>query len=139
MVHQCVSEDLWFRNIIGIDVGAPPLPEPETRLGFIRRYAEDSAKRLHALRARRDDWWEAEGGLLRRRAQPGLGDGAEDRPHGASPGQQTTLATDAEPRALQHVWPDADTGGLFQHRAPTGVYAYPDESAAASRAKRRAA
>ena len=26
MVHQCVSEDLWFRNMLGIDVAAPPLP-----------------------------------------------------------------------------------------------------------------
>jgi len=59
MVHQCVSEDLWFRSILGIDVGAPPLPDPETRLRFIRRYAEDSAERLDALRARPDDWWEA--------------------------------------------------------------------------------
>ena len=42
MVHQCVSEDLWFRNMLGIDVGAPPLPEQETRLGFMERYAEDS-------------------------------------------------------------------------------------------------
>ena len=25
MVHQCVSEDLWFRNMLGIDVAAPPL------------------------------------------------------------------------------------------------------------------
>jgi hypothetical protein len=24
MVHQCVSEDLWFRNMLGIDVAAPP-------------------------------------------------------------------------------------------------------------------
>src|SRR5215510_1355299 len=46
MVHQCVSEDLWFRTMLGIDVAAPPLPEQETRLEFIRRYAEDSAKRL---------------------------------------------------------------------------------------------
>jgi len=59
MVHQCVSEDLWFRSILGIDVGAPPLPDPETRLRFIRRYAEESTKRLDALRARPDDWWEA--------------------------------------------------------------------------------
>ena len=29
MVHQCVSEDLWFRNMLGIDVGAPPLPARE--------------------------------------------------------------------------------------------------------------
>ncbi|HEY6181283.1 MAG TPA: damage-inducible protein DinB, partial [Terriglobales bacterium] len=26
MVHQCVSENLWFMNMFGIDVGAPPLP-----------------------------------------------------------------------------------------------------------------
>src|SRR5258707_13430556 len=32
MVHQCVSEDLWFRTMLGIDVGAPPLPAHETRL-----------------------------------------------------------------------------------------------------------
>ena len=24
MVHQCVSENLWFINMLGIDVGAPP-------------------------------------------------------------------------------------------------------------------
>jgi hypothetical protein len=24
MVHQCVSEDLRFRNMLGIDVSAPP-------------------------------------------------------------------------------------------------------------------
>ena len=46
MVHQCVSENLWFMSILGIDVGAPPLPENETRLAFIERYAEDSGKRL---------------------------------------------------------------------------------------------
>ena len=46
MVHQCVSEDLGFRNMLGVDVGAPPLPQQETRLAFINRYAEDSGKRL---------------------------------------------------------------------------------------------
>jgi hypothetical protein len=40
MVHQCVSEDLWFRNMLGIEVGGPPLPEKETRTGFMKRYAE---------------------------------------------------------------------------------------------------
>ena len=35
MVHQCVSEDLWSRNMLGIDVSAPPLPREETRLEFI--------------------------------------------------------------------------------------------------------
>src|SRR5207249_10953014 len=45
MVHQCVSENLWFINMLGIDVGAPPLPVTETRLEFMKRYAEDSGKR----------------------------------------------------------------------------------------------
>src|SRR2546422_621433 len=60
MVHQCVSEDLWFRNMLGIDVGAPPLPKPETRLEFMKRYAEDSGKRLPALREKGEPWWEEE-------------------------------------------------------------------------------
>jgi uncharacterized damage-inducible protein DinB len=58
MVHQCVSEDLWFRNMLNIDVGAPPLPNQETRTEFLKRYAEDSGKRLAALRAKEDSWWE---------------------------------------------------------------------------------
>jgi hypothetical protein len=51
MVHQCVSEDTWFRTMLGIDVGAPPLPAQETRLEFMKRYAEDSDRRLERLRA----------------------------------------------------------------------------------------
>jgi hypothetical protein len=35
MVHQCVSEDTWFRTMLGIDVGAPPLPENEIRFEFM--------------------------------------------------------------------------------------------------------
>jgi hypothetical protein len=58
MVHQCVSENLWFRNLFGIDVDAPPLPDEETRIGFIRRYAEDAGKRLAVLREKDDDWWQ---------------------------------------------------------------------------------
>ena len=54
MVHQCMSEDKWFVTMFGIDVGAPPLPAGETRLEFIRRYAEDSERRLAALRAKNE-------------------------------------------------------------------------------------
>src|SRR6202045_1738734 len=60
MVHQCVSEDLWFRNMLGIDVSAPPLPEKETRLEFMKRYAEDSEKRLTILRAKDESWGSGE-------------------------------------------------------------------------------
>src|SRR3989442_15553004 len=60
MVHQCFSENLWFRNMLGIDVAAPPLPSEETRLEFIKRYAEDSGKRLSVLGKKNDAWWEEE-------------------------------------------------------------------------------
>src|SRR5215813_6016077 len=60
MVHQCVSEDIWFRTMLGIDVGAPPLPKEEVRLEFMRRYDEDSGKRLVALREKDEPWWESE-------------------------------------------------------------------------------
>src|SRR6478752_10476653 len=60
MVHQCVSEDLWFRTMLGIDVGAPPLPASETRMEFMKRYAEDSGKRLGALQSKDEGWWEAD-------------------------------------------------------------------------------
>ena len=33
-VHQCVSENLWFLDILGIDVGVPPLPADETPSRF---------------------------------------------------------------------------------------------------------
>ena len=60
MMHQCVSEDTWFRTMLDVNVSAPSLPKPETRLEFIRRYAEDSG-RLAALREKSDDCWEETG------------------------------------------------------------------------------
>src|SRR5690349_6563923 len=60
MIHQCVSEDLWFRTMLGITVGAPPLPSQETRLEFMKRYAEFSGKRLEELRTKEESWWEGE-------------------------------------------------------------------------------
>src|SRR5260221_7784608 len=60
MVHQCVSENLWLRTMLGIDVSAPPLPAQETRLEFIKRYAEDSGKRLKAVLGKPESWFEEE-------------------------------------------------------------------------------
>src|SRR6186997_16953 len=59
LVHQCVSENNWFHAMLGIDVDAPPLPAIETRIEFIRRYAEDSGRRLERLRVTDDSWWES--------------------------------------------------------------------------------
>jgi uncharacterized damage-inducible protein DinB len=128
MVHQCVSEDLWFRNMLGIDVGAPPLPKLETRLEFMKRYAEDSGKRLAALRAELDSWWE-EGATFfdvrRSRAWIMTRRIAHTAHHR---GQQVAML-----RMLGHdLWsnygPTADTGGLMQNHAPT-IYAYPSLAA----------
>jgi uncharacterized damage-inducible protein DinB len=61
MQHQCLSENAWFCNMMGIDVGAPPLPVEETRLGFVLQYGTDSSKRLDVLRSKVNDaWWEEE-------------------------------------------------------------------------------
>lgn len=128
MVHQCVSEDLWFRNMLGIDVGAPPLPDPETRLAFLGRYATDSAKRVAALQGKRDDWWEAEVAFFdvrRSRAWVMVRRIAHTAHHR---GQQTTLLRILNRDVHSTYGPSADTGGLFQQRAPT-VYAYRDEPA----------
>ena len=81
MVHQCVSEDLWFRGMLGIDVKAPPLPPQETRFAFMKRYAEDSGKRLTALREKRDPWWQEETAVLRCAPGTSLGHDAAADPH----------------------------------------------------------
>jgi uncharacterized damage-inducible protein DinB len=124
MVHQCVSEDYWFRTILGVDVNAPPLPDRETRWEFMARYTEDSTKRLAILRAAADPWWEqmvsffnvrrSRAWVLTRR----MTHTAQHR------GQLLAML-----RMLGHdlhstYGPTADTGGLMQNHAPT-VYAYP--------------
>jgi uncharacterized damage-inducible protein DinB len=57
MVHQCVSEDGWMKNMLGLDAGRPVLPVHETRLAFIQHYADVSAARLDLLRQKPDDWF----------------------------------------------------------------------------------
>jgi uncharacterized damage-inducible protein DinB len=124
MVHQCVSEDAWFRNMLGIDVGAPPLPQQETRLEFIRRYAEDSGRRLAALRETKEPWWEehvrffdvgrSRAWILTRRI-------AHTSHHR---GQLIAMLRMMGHDVHSNYGPTADTGGLMQHHAPT-IYAYP--------------
>jgi uncharacterized damage-inducible protein DinB len=128
MVHQCVSEDLWFRTMFGIDVGAPPLPAEEARLGFIRRYLEDSGKRVEALRSKDDPWWEGDTpffDVVRTRAWVMVRRLTHSAHHR---GQLTTLLR-ALGRPLHSTYgPTADTGGLMKNHAPT-IYPYPDEAA----------
>jgi uncharacterized damage-inducible protein DinB len=123
MVHQCVSEDTWFRTILGIDVSAPPLPDSETRVAFISRYAEDSGSRLDRLRQTDAGWWEdvvsffdtrrSRAWVMTRR----LTHTAHHR------GQQLTLLRMLGRDLHSTYGPTADTGGLMQQHAPT-IYAY---------------
>ncbi len=126
MVHQCVSEDLWFRNMLGIDVGAPPLPAQETRLEFLSRYAEDSAKRLAALQTKDEAWWEGETQFFdvkRSRAWVMTRRLTHTSHHR---GQQMAMLRMLGKAIHSNYGHTADTGGLMQNHAPT-IYAYPDE------------
>jgi uncharacterized damage-inducible protein DinB len=58
MVHQCLSEHGWFTTMLGLPVMLAPLPDPETRLGFLERYAESSGQRLALLHAQPDPWFD---------------------------------------------------------------------------------
>ncbi|MBZ5703097.1 MAG: damage-inducible protein DinB [Acidobacteriia bacterium] len=128
MVHQCMSEDIWFRTMLGIDVGAPPLPASETRLEFIRRYTEDSGRRLAALRARDERWWEEETAFFdvqRSRAWVMVRRIAHTAHHR---GQQMAMLRMLGRAVHSNYGPTADTGGLMANKAPT-IYAYPSQEA----------
>jgi hypothetical protein len=123
MVHQCVSEDLWFRNMLGIDVGAPPLPKLETRLEFMKRYAEDSSKRLTALQVKNEPWWEEQTtffSVQRSRAWVMTRRMSHTSHHR---GQLMAMLRMLGRDLHSNYGPTADTGGLMQNHAPT-IYAY---------------
>lgn len=123
MVHQCVSENTWFMNMLGIDVDTPPLPNPETRLNFIQRYAEHSTKRLQALQSKKELWWEAETkffDVARSRAWVMTRRIAHTSHHR---GQLMAMLRMLERDLHSNYGPTADTGGLMQNHAPT-IYAY---------------
>jgi uncharacterized damage-inducible protein DinB len=125
MVHQCVSEDIWFRTMLGIDVGAPPLPKDEVRLEFMRQYAEDSTKRLAALLEKDEPWWEGEAMFFDvRRSRAWI---MTRRMNHTSHhrGQQLAMLRMLGRDEHSNYGPTADTGGLMQNSAPT-IYAYPN-------------
>ena len=125
MVHQCVSEALWFKTMLEIDLGAPPLPAEETRLAFLHQYAGASGKRVERLRGMPDDWFEgptrffdverSRAWVLTRR----IAHSAHHR------GQLTAYLRLLGKNLYSTYGPTADTGGLFLNGAPT-LYRYPD-------------
>ena len=125
MVHQCLSEDKWFRTMFGIDLGMPPLPAQETRLEFIKRYAEDSGKRVAILQVKDNGWWEEEVAFF---------DATHSRAwvmvrriaHTAHHRSELTTLLRLLGREVHSVYgPAVDTGGLPANKAAT-IYAYPD-------------
>ncbi len=125
MVHQCLSEDKWFRTMFGIQVNASPLPEPETRLAFIQGYADDSGQRLARLTEKDEAWWEQEAAFFdttHSRAWIMVRRVAHTAHHR---GEQTTLLR-LMGRAVHSVYgPSVDTGGLPSNNAVT-INAYSD-------------
>lgn len=120
MTHQCVSEDNWFKNFFGIAVTpSPPLPRVNDRRGFILQYWDDSGKRLDALRATGDTFWEQEVTFFdvpRTRAWVMVRRIAHTAHHR---GQQMAMLRMLNHDLHSNYGPTADTGEKV-------VYAYPD-------------
>ena len=123
MVHQCVSEDTWMRTMLGVIVSLPALPQQETRPAFLQHYAAASGERLARIESQPDAWFEAETAffdvkrskawVLTRRLT-----------HSAHHRGQLTVYLRLWGQALYSTYgPTADTGGLFQSKAPV-IYRY---------------
>src|SRR5260221_11082629 len=105
--------------MLGIDVGAPPLPALETRLEFMKRYAEDSGKRLAELHAKDDGWWESETKFFdvqRSRAWVMVRRIAHTAHHR---GQQMAMLRMLGRDLHSNYGPTAGKGGILQNHAPT--------------------
>jgi len=123
MIHQCVSEDLWFRTMFAIDVAAPPLPPTESRMEFIKQYALDSGKRLAELQKKETFWWEEKArffDVVKSRAWIMTRRLTHTSHHR---GQQMAMLRMLGRSLHSNYGPTADTGGLMQNHAPT-IYAY---------------
>ncbi len=123
MVHQCASEDIWMTRMLGMDIGWPPLPVPETRLAFLAHYAEASRRRLERLRAAPADWFEEETTFFdvrRTRAWVLVRRIAHSAHHR---GQLTVYLRLLNQPLYSTYGPTADTGGLFTSGARV-IYRY---------------
>jgi len=117
MVHQCVSEDLWMRNMLGIAVSLPALPAQEARQAFIDHYGRASAERVDLLAEQPDEWYDerttffdvmrSRAWVLTRRFT-----------HSAHHRGQLMVYLRLWGQAVYSTYgPTADTGGLFQNGA----------------------
>jgi hypothetical protein len=109
--------------MLGIDLGASPLPERETRLEFMKRYADQSRQRLDRLRQTGEPWWEEMVAFfdVRRTRAWAMTRRLTHTSHHR--GQQMAMLRMLGRDLHSNYGPTADTGGLMQNRAPT-IYAY---------------
>jgi uncharacterized damage-inducible protein DinB len=123
MVHQCLSEDAWMRGMLAIATSLPALPARETRLDFLRHYADCSAERLGALESMPQEWFEQDVtffDVVRSRAWVLV----RRMTHSAHHRGQLTTYLRLWGRDLYSTYgPTADTGGLAKDGARV-VYRY---------------
>jgi len=125
MVHQCVSEDNWMKNFLGIDLAVPPLPAAETRIEFMKKYADASGQREERLNTMTETWFEEEAqffDVMRSRAWVLMRRVAHSAHHR---GQLTTYLRMLRHELYSTYGPTADTGGLAQNGARV-IYQYRD-------------
>lgn len=122
MVHQCLSEDAWMTNMLGVPATAPALPAAETVDAFIAHYGAVSAARADYLAAQPAEWFGAtvrffdversRAWVLTRRMT-----------HSAHHRGQLTVYFRLWGRPLYSTYgPTADTGGLAKHGATVVYY-----------------
>jgi uncharacterized damage-inducible protein DinB len=123
MVHQCVSEDTWMKNMLGVTLALPALPAVESRQAFLEHYAAASGERLARLEAADDGWFEMETGFFDvRRTRAWVM--TRRLTHSAHHRGQLTAYLRLWGQPLYSTYgPTADTGGLFQNQAPV-IYRY---------------
>jgi len=123
MVHQCVSEDNWMTNMLGIETNEPALPPLESKIEFIKWYARLSQSRLEQLLSKSDDWFEEATGFFetsRSRAWIVTRRIAHSSHHR---GQLTAYLRILGKNLYSTYGPSADTGGLPTNKASV-VYRY---------------
>ena len=123
MVHQCVSEDMWMKNMLGIDTGQPALPQKEERIEFLRHYAALSAERLARLREKPEEWWREPAKFFEVERQKSW-IMLRRLTHSAHHRAQLVVYLRLLGRPVYSTYgPTADTGGLPINKAPT-IYRY---------------
>ena len=123
MVHQCIREDNWMRNMLGIDTKEDALPSSESKIEFIRWYAQVSQLRLNQLLSKSDDWFEETTAFFeisRSRAWVLTRRIAHTAHHR---GQLTAYLRILGKDLYSTYGPSADTGGLPQNNAQV-IYRY---------------